>query len=328
MADTTLTLRPLQPADCDRLLSWIDSEDALYQWSGARSFTWPLDRGQLLRDLASHAGGQHELLAATDDGGEMVGHVSVEVNWHHRVANIGRVAVAPNRRGAGLGAALMRATVRHGFDTLGMHRMQLNVYSFNTAAIACYRSVGFVVEGVARDSTRGSAGYWDGLAMSLLETEHRRPVALGDGIRIARPRDAEAIAALLTELGYPQTRDEAAATLLAWAAEPQGEVLIAEASETAMGFAAVHRVPHFEPAGAFARVMALCVDARRRRAGIGRRLMAAVERWAVIHGCVEVEVTSLRSRDGAQRFYAALGYADRCAASGLLRRALPADPGA
>ena len=29
MSDTALTLRPLQPGDCDRLLSWIDSEDAL-----------------------------------------------------------------------------------------------------------------------------------------------------------------------------------------------------------------------------------------------------------------------------------------------------------
>ncbi len=29
MSDTALTLRPLQAADCDRLLSWIDSADRL-----------------------------------------------------------------------------------------------------------------------------------------------------------------------------------------------------------------------------------------------------------------------------------------------------------
>ena len=56
--------------------------------------------------------------------------------------------------------------------------------------------------------------------------------------------------------------------------------------------------------------------------------MGAVERWAAAHGCLNVEVTSLRSREAAHHFYAALGYEDRCAESGRFRRALPAGPGA
>ena len=199
----------------------------MYQWSGARAFSWPLDRGQLLRDLAAHTGSR-ELLAAADDSGEMVGHVSVDAHLHQRLANIGRVAIAPDRRGGGLGRALMRETVRHGFDDLGLHRLQLSVYTFNAPAIACYRAVGFVVEGVARDSTRGSSGYWNGLTMSLLEPEYRHPLALGDGIRIASPGDAGRIAALLTQLGYPHDHDQAAAQLLVWAADPLGEVLVAD----------------------------------------------------------------------------------------------------
>ena len=322
-----LALRPLEPADCDRVLTWIDSADALWQWSGARAFTWPLDRGQLVRDLAARAG-SGGLLAGTDESGEMVGHVLIEAQHHHGLGHIGRVAVAPDRRGQGLGAALMRATARHSFDDLGLHRLQLMVYTFNAPAIAAYRSVGFVVEGVALDSTRGSDGRWDGVMMSLLEPDYRRPAVYGEGIRIAGPRDADRIAALLTQLGYPHDRDQASARLLAWAAEPQGEVLVAETDGAAAGFAAVHRIPSFERPGAFARVVALSVDAGCRRAGVGRRLMDAVERWAAGHGCVDVEVTSLRSRDDAHRFYAALGYEDRCAESGRFRRALAPGPGA
>jgi RimJ/RimL family protein N-acetyltransferase len=325
-APPALTLRALQPADCDRLLTWIDSSDALWQWSGARSFTWPLDRGQLLRDLAAR-GDSGGLLAGIDDSGEMVAHVLIEAEHRHGLGHLGRVAVAPERRGQGLGIALMRATVRHAFDELGLHRLQLMVYTFNAPAIATYRATGFVVEGVARDSTLGSDGRWDGATMSLLEPEYRHPPAYGDGIRIAGPRDAEPIATLLSALGYPHDRDQAAAELLAWAAEAQGEVLVAEADGAAAGFAAVHRIPYFERPGAFARVVAVSVDAGHRRAGIGRRLMAAVERWATAHGCVGVEVTSLRSRDDAHRFYHALGYADRCAESGRFIRLLPGDPG-
>jgi RimJ/RimL family protein N-acetyltransferase len=349
-ARPALALRALAPTDCDRLLTWVDSADALWQWSGVRAFTWPLDRGQLLRDLAARAcsGG---LLAGIDESGEMVGHVLIEPQHHHGVGHIGRVAVAPDRRGRGLGTALMRATVRHGFDEMGLHRLQLVVYTFNAAAIAAYRSAGFVVDGVARESALGSDGRWDGLTMSLLEPDHRRPPDYGEGIRIAGPRDAQQIAALLTALGYPHDRDRASARLLEWAAEAQGEVLVAEAGANKVGDAvagdtvagdtvvdgavvdgavvgvvAVHRVPHFERAEAFARVVALSVDTHHRRAGVGRRLMAAAERWAAAHGCETVEVTSLRSRDDAHGFYRTLGYVDRCAESGRFIRSLADDP--
>ncbi|MGH2896310.1 MAG: GNAT family N-acetyltransferase [Solirubrobacteraceae bacterium] len=331
MTDTSarpaVALRALQPADCDRLLGWIDSVDDLWQWSGARAFTWPLDRGQLLRDLAARAdsGG---LLAGIDDTGEMVAHVLLEAQHYHGLGHIGRVAIAPDERGRGLGSALLRATVRRGFDELDLHRLQLTVYTFNAAAIATYRSVGFVVEGVGRDSTRGSDGRWDALTMALMAPEYRRPAAYGEGIRIAGPRDADRVAVLITELGYPHDREQASAQLLAWATEPQGEVLVAEAGGAVAGFTAVHRVPYFERPGAFARVVALSVDGGHRRAGVGRRLMAAVERWAAAHDCMTVEVTSLRSRHGAHHFYTALGYQDQCAQSGRFRRALAADPGA
>ena len=325
-ASPALVLRALAPSDCDRLVTWVQSADALWQWSGARSFTWPLDRGQLLRDLAAR-GGAGAPLAAVDESGDMVGHVLLEAEPYHGLGHISRVAVAPDRRGRGLGGALSRATVRRGFDELGLHRLQLGVYAFNAAAIAAYRSVGFVVDGVARDSTLGSDGRWDGLTMSLLEPEYRHPPDYGAGVRIAGPRDAEAIGRLLTELGYPHDRDEAAARLLAWMVEPQGEVLVAEAEGAAdgggaAGFAAVHRVPYFERRGAFARVVALSVGGEHRRTGVGRRLMAAVERWAAARGCVTVEVTSLRSRDDAHGFYRALGYTDRCAESGRFIRSL------
>jgi hypothetical protein len=52
--------------------------------------------------------------------------------------------------------------------------------------------------------------------------------------------------------------------------------------------------------------------------------MAAAEAWGAAHGCVAVEVASRRSRDAAQRFYAALGYEDRCAVSARLTKALAA----
>jgi RimJ/RimL family protein N-acetyltransferase len=291
MSDTALTLRPLQPGDCDRLLSWIDSEDALYQWSGARAFSWPLDRGQLLRDLAV-AGDAELTFAATEASGEMVGHVRLEVNRHHRLGFIGRVAVAPDQRGRGLGTALMRALARHAFDELALHRLNLVVYTFNTAAIACYRAVGFEVEGRMRDSTLGSDGYWDGLTMALLEPQYRRPSVYGEGVRIAGPRDAEPIAALLSALGHPHDRAQAAERLREWSAEPAGTVLVAESEDGAVGFVAVQLVRSFECPGSVARIAALSAGAVEPDAAVARRLRDAARAWAAERGCTELGLSA------------------------------------
>jgi RimJ/RimL family protein N-acetyltransferase len=274
-----LSLRPLGPGDCERLLRWIETEDDLYQWSGARSFSWPLDRGQLLRDLDA-SGGPRMLFAAVAEDGELAGHVMLDCNHHHRHGLIGRVAIAPDRRGRGLGSALMRATVRHGFDELGLHRLQLAVYTFNATAIACYRSVGFVVEGESRGAARGSFGYWNALTMSLLEPEYRRPLALGEGIRPAGPRDAVAIAALLSQEGNPFDRGGAAERLLAWAADAQGTVLVAEIRGSVAGAVAAHRQPSFAYAEDTARIAWLGVDSAQDDGEVEARLREAVGRWA------------------------------------------------
>jgi RimJ/RimL family protein N-acetyltransferase len=283
MASPALALRPLEPADCERLLGWVKTEDDLYQWSGVRSFSWPLDHGQLLRDLEA-SGDPRLLFAAVDGGGAMAGHVMLDINRHHRAGLIGRVAVAPERRGQGWGTALMRETVRHAFDEQGLHRLQLAVYTFNAAAIACYRSVGFVVEGASPDSARGSGGYWTSLTMSLLEPDYRRPLVLGDGIRLAAPRDADAVAALLTRDGHPHAREHAATRLLSWAADPQGIVLVAEVGGSVAGAVAAHRLPAFEQPGHGARIAWLAVDENHHDATLEARLVETATRWLDARG--------------------------------------------
>lgn len=290
-----MKLRPLRPEDCDRLLAWVDSADALWQWSGARAFTWPLDRDQLRRDLAARGGSMH-VFAGTDGSGEMVGHVLLDAQPNHGLGNIGRVIVAPERRGSGLGAALMDAIVRYGFDELRLHRLQLNVYTFNSAAIATYRGVGFVAEGVARESTLGSAGYWDGLTMSLLEEEYRRPARLGEDVRLAGPRDADGVARLLTHLGYSHDREMAAARLLEWATDPYGAVLVADTDGSVAGVVAVQQQRHINRAGARAVAVILADAGRDSEDGdgaIGRRLHNAAERWAAQRGLTDVEISRL-----------------------------------
>lgn len=325
-----VVLRTLEIGDCEVVHGWIRSEDELYQWSGPWEFSWPLDLDQLVRDARFQSESRFLFAVTEPGGGELLGHVKLQVQRHHGLGLIGRVLVAPQRRGQGVGTAMMHRLVGYAFDDLGLHRLQLGVYTFNTPAIACYEAAGFVVEGRLRDSTRGSGGYWDGLIMGLLASDRDLTggrARTGRDIRLARQGDHRRIAELLTLLGYPHDAAQARERLRAWAGNPDGTVLVTDVDGSPAGVIAVHAVPYFERPGAFARIVALSVDAERRRQGIGRRLVGAAEAWAVRRGCADMEVTSQRGRHDAQRFYTALGYEDRCERSGRLTRALGADLG-
>lgn len=324
-----MRLRALALEDCETLRSWISSSDELFQWSGPWDFRWPLDLGQLQRDL-DRAGHHRRVYAAVDpDRGPLVGHVMLTIEPDHRIGVVGRVLVDPARRGEGLGTALMHEIVRVGFDRLGLHRLQLAVYDFNVGAIACYQRVGFAIEGRMRDSTRGSDGYWTGYLMALLEDayrEHRAREIGGVSVRAARIADAPALARLLTELGYPQDAEQARSRLTTWAGDTRGVVLVAESDGSPAGVIAAHAIPYLERPGSFARVVALAVDREHRRSGVGRQLLAAVEAWATELDCRELEITSSRARDDAQAFYEALGFVDQCDRAARFKRPLGALP--
>jgi GNAT superfamily N-acetyltransferase len=85
-------------------------------------------------------------------------------------------------------------------------------------------------------------------------------------------------------------------------------VYVAEAGGRLVAFVHLHRAELFHAPGRLGRIMALAVAEGSRRQGIGRRLMAAVERRARECGCVKMEVSSGVHRPGAHAFYRKLGY--------------------
>jgi len=97
--------------------------------------------------------------------------------------------------GRGYGTDATRLMVDHAFTGLGLHRIALTVFAFNDRAIRSYRSVGFVVEGRAREAIWREGRWWDEISMSVLDSDwtalHPRPVVTGPAAgETARPREA------------------------------------------------------------------------------------------------------------------------------------------
>jgi ribosomal protein S18 acetylase RimI-like enzyme len=79
--------------------------------------------------------------------------------------------VARDRRGRGVGTALVAAAIEGGRER-GLHKLSLGVFPHNDAAIALYRKPGFEVEGLRRRHIRRASGeLWDLVEMDLLVTE-------------------------------------------------------------------------------------------------------------------------------------------------------------
>lgn len=171
-----IKLEPFTPADFPQLINWISSEQLLSEWSGAM-FSYPLTTRALdwyiegANDFANPEVFIYKVVDAAT--GAAVGHISLGgISESNRSGRITRVLVGPgSARGKGYCAAMLRAILEIGFTQLHLHRIELGVYSFNHAAIRCYRKCGFHTDGVLRDVARHGDEYWSLVEMSMLEDE-------------------------------------------------------------------------------------------------------------------------------------------------------------
>jgi len=171
-----IVLKPLELSDFGQLATWIPSKRFHVQWCGS-IFRFPFGETQLQNYLETCGGIPPRRLpfkaVATDN--TMVGQISFHIiNVEHGYAHLGPILVGdPALRGKGIGSAMIRSMQEIAFKELKLHRIDLYVFDFNTSAIACYEKVGFVKEGLLRETTRVEDEYWSPYLMSILESEWR-----------------------------------------------------------------------------------------------------------------------------------------------------------
>ncbi|MEA3039232.1 MAG: hypothetical protein QOE79_1745 [Sphingomonadales bacterium] len=125
-------------------------------------------------------------------------------------------------------------------------------------------------------------------------------------IREAAPRDAEAISALLGQLGFPTDAADIRRRLprLRKAGEPP----LVAVEEGVIGCLAWHVTPVLHRPAPVGRVTMMVVAKEARRRGVGAALLEAAEARLAAAGCGLVEVTSNIELGGAHAFYRAQGY--------------------
>jgi RimJ/RimL family protein N-acetyltransferase len=73
--------------------------------------------------------------------------------------------------GRGLGTEATQLMLQHAFERLGLHRVGLAVFSYNTRAIRAYEKAGFRVEGRLREAIQRQGEFFDEVQMGILAGE-------------------------------------------------------------------------------------------------------------------------------------------------------------
>jgi ribosomal protein S18 acetylase RimI-like enzyme len=121
---------------------------------------------EFIRSILGGAGVQ---LLAVNPNDAVVGWCDIVRNPHEGFRHVGRLGMGllPDYRGRGLGRQLVAQAVRAAHQA-GIERVELEVFASNERAIALYRELGFVTEGVKRRARKLDGQYEDNVFMALL----------------------------------------------------------------------------------------------------------------------------------------------------------------
>lgn len=166
-----ITLRPIRPDDIDVYLALVQDEEGRRLTGTRASFT----REQIERWIALIGEREDRIdLAIVPSGGdELVGEVVLnQIDPDNRAANL-RIGLRSSATDRGYGSEAIRLMLAYAFGPPGLHRVSLDVFSFNQRAIHVYEKLGFRREGVLRDALLLDGVFHNAIVMSILEDEYR-----------------------------------------------------------------------------------------------------------------------------------------------------------
>jgi RimJ/RimL family protein N-acetyltransferase len=163
-------LRPFTEDDAPGIAEIIEDPEVI-RFTGEPSNELTLERLRFWYGSRSAQTDRLDLAVTDRATGELVGEV-VLYDWNPAGRSCTfRTLVGPRGRGRGLGTEAARLIVGHGFEQLGLHRIELELYSYNHRARRVYDKVGFVEEGVRRQTEMRDGVWVDETIMSILAHE-------------------------------------------------------------------------------------------------------------------------------------------------------------
>lgn len=152
-------LRPFNDSDFDVIKDWITDPREHAMWC-ANIIQYPIDKENfyyVMSDIADRCDDSPYVVTLTD--GSLAGFFCYSVNKETNEGMLKFVIIDPELRGKGYGKEMLKIALEYAFYETKADAVQLNVFSQNTGAVKCYKSIGFV----ERKTDYSAFGYKDGL---------------------------------------------------------------------------------------------------------------------------------------------------------------------
>jgi RimJ/RimL family protein N-acetyltransferase len=163
-----VVLRPIKMSDAPRFVKWFnDPEVGKFVSTRVKDLKEEISYiNNLKKDKA-----QHHFCIDTN-GGIHIGSLALrEVSKNNRSADLGIIIGDKSHWSKGYGSDAMAIVINFGFKKLKLHRIYLDVFSYNERAIKMYTKLGFKHEGNFRESYFWNGKFWDTYHMSILKRE-------------------------------------------------------------------------------------------------------------------------------------------------------------
>ena len=166
----------LDVANAETIRGWInDARVNRYLLNGQVPVTRDQELSFYERSEAEWAAGtayRFEIHVAED--GRYIGNCGLDrVDLCHRDASIGIVIGDLTSQDKGFGRDAIATLLRFAFDTLGLHRVQIECHATNERGLHLYRSIGFTEIGRRRDAVFTEGTFVDEIMLDMLEDEWR-----------------------------------------------------------------------------------------------------------------------------------------------------------
>lgn len=173
LTDGAVALRPLEEADLNTLVAWWNSPDFAALQTKVVKPRPVLSLAAMFRDWSSNPPVGNTGFSIVDaESGELLGHLTIYgADARDRCADFA-IILGPDHVGRGVGPRATRLALAYAFRELGLNRVQLNAWAFNTRAVRAYEKAGFVVEGRRREAVFHDGRFHDELLMGALARDY------------------------------------------------------------------------------------------------------------------------------------------------------------
>jgi len=172
LVGTRLYLSPFDPEDAEsseKWAEWMTDRVVADNYGGPHNL---VSLSSAKKSFAEFTGYRFDIVLAESD--TRIGHTSLHNVEHlNRNAFLGIAIGDAAHRGKGYGAEAIRLALTYGFQTLNLNNIALTVLADNTAAIACYKKVGFREAGRSREWAFRNGRYIDKLYFDILAREFK-----------------------------------------------------------------------------------------------------------------------------------------------------------